>query len=89
MEEYRKVMFHVDAGLVGKLLADLGRYADAVEIALLKMARTLPMKEKDELMEQAIKYVENIWQRKYAPERYIQAPARANLNPNHNHNPQP
>jgi len=72
MEEYRKVMFHVNAGEVGKFLSDLGRYADAVEISLLKMARTLPMKEKDELMEQSIKYVENMWQRKYAPERYIQ-----------------
>jgi len=71
MEEYRKVMYHVAAGEVGKFLADLGRYGDAVEISLLKTARTLQQSEKDELIELSIKYVENIWQRKHMPERYI------------------
>ena len=37
MEEYRRVIFYVEPGEVGKFLSDLGRYADAVEVALLKV----------------------------------------------------
>jgi hypothetical protein len=74
MQEYRKVMFYVIPGETGKLLAELGRYADAIEISLLKMLHVLQPKEKEELIEQTIKYLENVWLRKFSsgPFKYVQ-----------------
>jgi len=67
MQEYRKVVYYTDPRETATMLSNLGRYSEAIEIALLKAARSLMDKEKSELFELSIKLVHNVWVRKFGP----------------------